>query len=229
MRNDSSIAAFTLIEMITVMAIICIIAAMVIPVFRNIDGRPACEQLADSIIDAANQARNLALRERRFVTMYIPGGVGRAYETPGFSDDAAFEGRPYEYKLASTRLMFSEKNGYRPVPIKWAQASWSRPVTGAKVALMTDQESDVPIPGGNWPKQKITDMDGAGAGDGEYTFSPYGGIVDHAGSAYLVVATCKFNGATIVYPVASTSANPSDFVIVKIDCLTGEATRFVKK
>jgi len=113
MNEPRSIRAFTLIEMLTVIAIIGVIAAIMMPTLKNFRQNDATQGATRQLLDAVARARQLAISQRTTVFLvFLPTNYWTypAYQNNTFLTDAD--------RLAATNLADKQLTAYNFVSLR---------------------------------------------------------------------------------------------------------------
>ena len=113
MRERRSIGAFTLIEMLTVIAIIGVIAAIMMPTLKNFRQNDATQSATRQLLDAVARARQLAISQR--TTVYLVFLPTNFWVTPANLNNPALS---YADRLAATNLADKQLTAYNFVALR---------------------------------------------------------------------------------------------------------------
>ena len=115
-----SVTAFTLIEMLVVIAILGILAALTVPVLKNFGRSDATIGASRQLLDGVARARQLAISERTTVYMvFIPPGFwDPTWVTAGTPTPAWTTGLTPAQKIAVTNLLDKQFTGYTFISLR---------------------------------------------------------------------------------------------------------------
>ncbi|MBP5530912.1 MAG: prepilin-type N-terminal cleavage/methylation domain-containing protein [Lentisphaeria bacterium] len=221
---------FTLIELLTVVALISMLMAVGVPAFARMIRGSKVDESARNIKLALEQAQMRAASERCYVAVIFPYG--------SVSDSL----KPY--LLGGFRTAYVRKNGSNYDFIRWVEGSdWSNAHNGAALVKVATSSSSVSPTNGyvagcttstgvlegsgdlrqvsGVKDDKGVTLDFSGGARG-IVFNPYGGAEGNS-KLYLLVSEALIEGMAVSYPTASSAGSntTANYRVLKVNNLTG--------
>ena len=224
---------FTLIELLTVVALISMLMAVGVPAFARMIRGSKVDESARNIKLALEQAQMRAAAERCYVAVIFPNG-----------NNTDVPDKLRHYRLGGFRTAYVRKNGDSYEFARWVEGSdWSNAPDGAALVRVNTSNfsptngyvtgcssSVTKLMGGSDLKKVIGVVSGIVDDQGNdkkidnfaIIFNPYGGIEGGA-KLYLLVSEALIDGTSVIYPTAQSPGDNStaNYRVLKVNNLTG--------
>ncbi len=221
---------FTLIEMLMVMVLAGILAALALPAFQALTTSSSVGETTSLLKNALDVARSRAASSRRYVGLVIDY---KAERNPGANNQQAIRLCQVKIKYDNNGNVASfEFDGWLP------DSEWKVFEYGAALLCSgkdsgsnpggTPVKSGASLPSGGNPGDLFSfssvkdDADGADAFTGYgVVFTPYGSLFRPSTTLVFTVGEAKLNGGKFIYEDTDNDGNPANILKLKLNKFTG--------